>query len=345
MSSVPTYDIDEEGDVLISCELASTDASSAGRSPRLLGVLRASSSVLSSASPVFRAMYKPENHFKESQKESDNLRRTNISVESLNTALLVMRIIHHRNAQNPKTILLTQLYDVASFADRYLCQEALSLAAEIWITHLWAKVQDALTFHEPWYGRWLWIAKVFGRREIIQLLAKDSVFHISTVEGSYKVYDKDTNPAMESFARGIWEEREKLLKNLTNIIDRETEAFEVSFKNKLAIEEGTGDSLIYPSECQMTNIAPIYTLQIQLGYPTYKTDGYTLSRICDLFEKIGQKSQMISCCRNRPGPFLEATAHQAACTRSNDLWEALKDVRQADPTKAILIAAGIDSTN
>ncbi|KAJ8127829.1 hypothetical protein O1611_g5807 [Lasiodiplodia mahajangana] len=93
-----------------------------------------SSAHLTFASPYFeKALGGP---FKESQPGSDGLRHVDASDWDVEALLIVLRIIHGRNRQVPKSLSLEMLAKVAVIVDYYKCYEIADAFAEIWFQRI-----------------------------------------------------------------------------------------------------------------------------------------------------------------------------------------------------------------
>ncbi|KAK3064938.1 hypothetical protein LTS18_001902, partial [Coniosporium uncinatum] len=130
--------------------------------------IRVSSRHLTLASPYYSDM------FKGSMKEADTFRNNGsaqVQVEDIDADALVvvMRIIHGRTREVPRTVTLEILAKIAVIVDLYQCHEAVELFTDMWITHLKTTVPKM-------YSRdavlWICISWVFQQRNEFYLATR-----------------------------------------------------------------------------------------------------------------------------------------------------------------------------
>ena len=98
------------------------------------GDLLVSSKVLSLASPVFEAMFKP--HFKEGVEHHLQLKERpviNLPEDDLETTTLFCQVIHHRSHDIPRIPSPHCLENLAIFCNKYICGGALVSYGTLWL--------------------------------------------------------------------------------------------------------------------------------------------------------------------------------------------------------------------
>ncbi|KAJ4290871.1 hypothetical protein N0V90_010067 [Kalmusia sp. IMI 367209] len=112
------------------------------------------------ASPKFKSMLSGEKWKEGVRDDNDGLYHIQTEEWDTEALLLLLRVIHHRNRQVPRSIPLEMLAKIAVLIDYYQCAEALELHTEGWIGYL--KVFSPIPSH---FCRdailWMCIAWVF----------------------------------------------------------------------------------------------------------------------------------------------------------------------------------------
>ncbi|KAK6523449.1 hypothetical protein TWF281_001431 [Arthrobotrys megalospora] len=324
---VRMYPIDQQGDVLAFCTLDGEE--------QILGALKISFKAISLASQSFRIMFGIMKFFPKPRdwNFAEDIEDINLTVESLDSALLVMNVIHLRGSQNPKQITLQRLYEVALFCDRYNCGEAISSAAELWTKPLWSQRQKQKSKDQDPNdnAKWLSIGKVFKRQNILESLARDAVFEIVRIEDGFQIRGTPLNISANTFAEGLWDERERLLGLITEFMEDKLTAIEAEYERSF-----NNNEVLQTTRCRMTSIGIIHTLKLQLGYPTQSLDRFTLSAICKLLRETCEYGERIEECSNLK------CCDDAFCKVSKDLDEAILAVELEDEYQNVILkAAGI----
>ncbi|KAF3931651.1 hypothetical protein ABW20_dc0107663 [Dactylellina cionopaga] len=136
MKLLEIQDIDKAGDVFLAYyrHVDEEHSNQYGH----LGILRGSLKALALASPVLDAMLNPSHGFKESHiDELSGMKEVRWMTEDLEVATIVMNIIHDQNSSIPKSLTLSQLYDMATLWDCYQFDESLIVALNGWTKTLW----------------------------------------------------------------------------------------------------------------------------------------------------------------------------------------------------------------
>jgi len=150
------------------------------------------------ASSVFRAMLGINASFK----EGSALRNRNASSPPINITLeddepkalaVLLRIVHHQYDWIPRTLDVSQLYQVAIVCDKYDMRDVLGLWLDQWIplaTQCGGKIVG---------DQWLYIAYTFGREALFTQLSRDLII-TSTVDanGSLLTPPSTSDPAQST---------------------------------------------------------------------------------------------------------------------------------------------------
>ncbi|KAK6523451.1 hypothetical protein TWF281_001433 [Arthrobotrys megalospora] len=228
MSKNLVHEIDEQGNVLITCY------SSGDLVEQDLGVLRVSSRAVSRASPILEDLiyhsYFPKTKQEPQIKQEpgtelpDDCRRDTeirLMTKTLESAIVAMNIIHHNIDKLPKAMSLLQLYNLCSLCDRYKLKVVTTFAVEKWITPLWntafafeGGVQTSEVYRmlrnqrtHPLHTdlpRWLWVGYVSQHQDIRKVCTYGAVIAIkSTEESAYTVNNIALHPGMTSQIKGV----------------------------------------------------------------------------------------------------------------------------------------------
>ncbi|KAK6513674.1 hypothetical protein TWF506_008113 [Arthrobotrys conoides] len=324
--SLPIHIIDEKGDTFASCETINI-----GGDRNTVGFLKLSSKALSLASPSFPKLLRPQNT---DNHDHDCSKTITLEVESLDSALLVMRIIHFRNSENPRKITIESLSQVAVFSNRYKCQEAVGPSVELWAKYLWSRRKLQMVQPYDDYLRWLRIGKVFKIPSVLETFAKKAVFEIDFRDGTHfhlgdAVFERELH---DFAAEYIFAEREELLRRIIDVLEEKLMAIEQSFKGP-----SNRTRLLQTSQCHMTGIAIIQTIKLQLGYPNQGLDCFTLTEICDTLKRTCAIAQLIEDCPHRG----DQSEDEMLCHLADDILDVLEVISMSDPSKPVLKGAGI----
>ncbi|KAK6339876.1 hypothetical protein TWF718_009265 [Orbilia javanica] len=316
-TSTPTYILDEDGNTLASCIPKKTKR--LYRRSEILGYFKVSSKALSLAGSSFPKPSKVSG--------SDNQgcsKAITIEVESMDSALIVMRMIHFQNSQNPKTITLETLSEIAGFCYRYGCQEAIQPSVELWTKSLWSEVTEETieNLNDDECVEWLTIGKVFKIPKVLQIFAKKVVFEI------FSMGSDNFETAMFDFEGEVCESFAK--DRIKEALEEKLFAIKSSFSNN--------DGMLRSSRCRISGIAVIYNIKLQLEYPEGDVDHIALSRICNNLKKTCKIAQEIEKC-----PHNNGSREEAFCRLSEDMLDVLSEIEKSDVSKPLLEGAGISS--
>ncbi|KAK6523445.1 hypothetical protein TWF281_001427 [Arthrobotrys megalospora] len=201
--------IDNDGDIIAVVTLKDSVP------PKRLGAFRASSKVLSLASPVLKDMLSHiEGELEWNSKDGaalnqlDLISRDEHTLENETTAEIVLNILHHKHAYNPESVPLQTLYNISSFCYDYQLEAAVFPTVANWINMIWARsvrnacmttpaaepiirTEDGSTGKPKDHPlgkvkghphdnsachKWLWIAKVFRLDKIVRKCGQNAVF-------------------------------------------------------------------------------------------------------------------------------------------------------------------------
>lgn len=179
------------------------DADPAGDLMLLVGpvkeLIRASSKVLSLASPVFARMLGP--HFAEGQ---SLLRRrslgnsaacpTEVTLpdDDLEAMILFCDTIHFTRYAT-RDIAYPLLAKMASLSDKYDCSLALSSVSDIWLSNFRGPEED-----QNWYVRMLWISYALGNHRAFSKISQEMIREYSHDDLVRQKHDKDCTSLPET---------------------------------------------------------------------------------------------------------------------------------------------------
>ncbi|KAK6531966.1 hypothetical protein TWF694_003129 [Orbilia ellipsospora] len=214
MEPLNIHDVDKYGDVLATCSIPDENEGED------LGTLRISSKALSLASPVLQAMLDPGKGFQESKvDQASGAKKIRLEAETLESVLLAMNIIHHRHSKNPKELDLMQIYQLATFCDKYQLQAGVFLAIEVWSAPLWRIATSSRTYPLENYAYWLWIGKVFRMKEVLEICTPRLIRNIK-FKHVLSLGDASLHPGMSTLTHAILNERDRRIEKLVVLLSR-----------------------------------------------------------------------------------------------------------------------------
>ena len=162
-------------------------------------VIRASSKVLSLASPVFARMLGP--HFAEGQSLSEKGSLANSAVSPTEVTLpdddpeamvLFCDTIHFKRHARPD-IAFPLLTKVASLSDKYEISLALSSMSEVWLSNLKGSKEG-----ESCFVRMLWISYALGNHRVFSKISREMIHMCSHDELARQKHEMDCTSLSET---------------------------------------------------------------------------------------------------------------------------------------------------
>jgi hypothetical protein len=112
------------------------------------------------ASPMFKRMLTQDGFAESGRNEVDGMFHIEVSDWDAEAFLIILRIIHLRNRQVPRTVSLEMLAKIAVVVDYYGCEEAIELYTAMWIKEV-EKLRDLPDRSFRDIALWIWVAWTF----------------------------------------------------------------------------------------------------------------------------------------------------------------------------------------
>ncbi|KAK6523446.1 hypothetical protein TWF281_001428 [Arthrobotrys megalospora] len=340
--TVHTLASDDDGDLFVSLFEKN------GRETVSYYCLQTSSQAMSLASEAFRSLITAAKE-KKSCKRAENPVWIDLETSSYAAAYIVLKIIHHRNAQNPNTVELLTMFHIANFCDRYALQGAVYPSLANWINTAWSSTPQkkcvTLTKNTPPQSRqedpslphphskydcglWIRIARVFSIDEILRECGQSAVFHARKCSPGESEL---CNPALKV----IWKHREGLLKRLVDVVDSKLKSFETAIRNKTPACTKNKDTA---KQCDMCQMGEILQLKIRLGctslcWSDTQLASLSLYEIVQAFKKVDGCGSAIKYSRED----CSLGTHRS-CNISIDFRKIAAEVEKTDIREALLAA-------
>ncbi|KAF3911735.1 hypothetical protein AA313_de0205265 [Arthrobotrys entomopaga] len=357
---LPYCEIDPTGDVLATCYLPKSNTDTSEDGP--IGVLLVCSKALSLASPALRESFKRYSHNQAADNQPD-FKKISFITSSFDEALLVMNIVHHQNSLNPKTLTLTELYNLALFCDAYQLQEAVLPSVDSWVKSLWpgpghCSAREAVTANSgivsliaargkrtilPLHKttgieshkaadcvKWLWVAHVFGFKRITEECGHTAILNIQMLDGStkedeFEIDGVEFQPLMSVWVREmLWTQREVLVKQLIESVEGKVFKFQTSMARNVRICKAAS---CIADQCDIYQLGKLFKLKLKLGYPDNKLKFQSLTEIYEIFnETCGTNTETSG--SNEQGYGYDVS--HKSCDVFENLQEAVVGIEQLD---------------
>lgn len=132
--------------------------------------MKVSSKHLSLVSPVFKAMFRRENAFKEgTDLQAGGVVKVPLPDDDAAAFRIILNIVHVRHRYVPKTVNLNSLLQIAILVDKYQMVQAVEGYTGVWIPQLQAEMPKSLT---PEVYTWIEVAWVFTMSLVFESLTR-----------------------------------------------------------------------------------------------------------------------------------------------------------------------------
>ncbi|KAK6513672.1 hypothetical protein TWF506_008111 [Arthrobotrys conoides] len=288
--------------------------------------------------------HSPGAETKEEPSQSDGVtlqKQLNVYAGSGSTVELVLDIIHHRPARNPKSVSIEKLHSISSFCRNYELQDTVFAAVMLYINAI--QPLSLATIATPWCSddkhhhmsydcpKWLWVAEAFRIERIRWECMKNLVFH--------GLKDPDEDPYSGSrqnllipvcspkhrgylsrgmpYLQDIYAQRDIFIHRLINTIVSEHDALKGASIEGNFLCKGSQDLAVQricdDRQCrQVISLKRLFDIPDD-PFPRLHLDNHTLSEIFKAFRKL----------KSCEPDFMGKPGQQAACKMSLYFSEAV----------------------
>lgn len=219
-SQLPITKIDPSGDLTLLLE----DEDSSGI---IVKTFLVSAKAMSLASPVWRTMLDPEGPWR--KQHSGNLRMMDDEPDAL---LTLLDIAHLNFEEVPATLSFEKLVHLSVLCDKY---DTITLVRP-WVVTWIRDLQQVRPVCDPGFEEWLFVAWVFGEKNIYEQVSKDLVLSIRT-DGKGGYLTKQGKPMSENMPPGakdaIVEARGRAIKDMLQLCHGLVELYAAAGEKKL----------------------------------------------------------------------------------------------------------------